>query len=254
VVLRAVGVADAYGRGEEPVMDYVFFDFDDTIYDQSGPFARAYEAVLGDRVKVDPTELFVASRRHSDELFHASERGEVTMDDMYVYRIQAAFKDLGHDVDAASCLTMQHTYAHLQETDIEVAPEMRELLDWCRTRARVGIISNGPAEHQLKKLETIGIYEWMDRSDVFISSIEGVAKPDPALYELACARTHTTPGRCVYVGDAYYPDVVGAVACGMPVVWFNHRHRAQPAGPAPDAEVYTVAEIPAAVEAVARDA
>jgi putative hydrolase of the HAD superfamily len=235
-------------------MDYVFFDFDDTIYDQSGPFARAYEQVLADRVTVDATELFVASRRHSDEVFHASERGEVSMDDMYVFRIQAAFADLGHEVDAASCLEMQRVYAHLQETDIEVAPEVRALLDWCRVRARVGIISNGPAAHQLKKLEVIGIYEWVDRADVFISSIEGVAKPDPGLYELACARTNTAPGRCVYVGDAYYPDVLGAHAAGMPVVWFNHRRRARPEGPVPDAEVWDVSEIAGAIEAVARDA
>ena len=235
-------------------MDYVFFDFDDTIYDQSVPFARAYEQVLADRVTVDATELFVASRRHSDEMFHASERGEVSMDDMHVYRIQAAFADLGHEVDAASCLAMQRAYAHLQETDIEATPAMRALLDWCRARARVGIISNGPAEHQLRKLEVIGIYEWVDRSDVFISSIEGVAKPAPGLFEIACARTHTRPSRCVYVGDAYYPDVLGAHAAGMPVVWFNHRRRQRPSGPAPDAEVWSVPEIAGAIEDVERDA
>jgi putative hydrolase of the HAD superfamily len=173
---------------------------------------------------------------------------------MYIYRIQAAFSDLGHDVDAASCLEMQRVYARLQETDIAISSEVRSLLDWCRARARVGIISNGPAEHQLKKLDVIGIYEWVDRADVFVSSIEGVAKPDPRLFEIACERTGTTPQRCVYVGDAYDPDVTGAHAAGMPVVWFNHRRRARPTGPVPDAEVHGVSEIPSAVEAVARDA
>ena len=87
-------------------MDYVFFDFDDTIYDQAGPFARAYADVFADTVTVDPIELFVASRRHADEVFHASERGEISMDDMYIYRIQQAFADLGKTVDAERCLKM----------------------------------------------------------------------------------------------------------------------------------------------------
>ncbi|MGI6229860.1 MAG: HAD family hydrolase [Tractidigestivibacter sp.] len=219
-------------------MDYVFFDLDDTLYDQAQPFAFAYRKVFGTRFDtagpgaspLDVEALFSASRRHSEAVFLASERGEMSMEDMYVYRIQKAFEDFGISVSADECLRMQAIYAASQESAIEVSPTMARVLDWCRENSHPGIISNGPAEHQLKKIEALRLDRWVSPEETFISSIVGVAKPDPAIFYLACERCGTSPKRCLYVGDSFKPDVGGAAAAGMPVVWFNRRHRDEPDG------------------------
>lgn len=47
------------------------------------------------------------------------------------------------------------------------------------------------------------------------SGAVGVAKPDPAIFELALATVGTTPDRAIHVGDAYQYDVLGARAAGV---------------------------------------
>lgn len=224
-------------------MDYVFFDFDDTLYDQAQPFAKAYYEVLDGRFGLDPIELFKASRRHSEAVFEASERGEMPMEEMYVYRIQQAFKDLGAHVGAEDCLSMQYAYSHNQEHGISLTPTMERVLDCVCAHARAGVISNGPAEHQLAKLRRVRIERWIADDAVFISSMLGVAKPSPKIFVLACERLGTTPERCAYVGDSFGPDVVGAASAHMPVVWFNRRHREAPDVPVPTWTVHTEQEL-----------
>lgn len=224
-------------------MDVVFFDLDDTLYDQADPFARGYREVFGDAFDLDPVALFVASRRHSEAVFEASERGEMSMEDMYVYRIQRAFADFGVSVEAADCLRMQEIYAYNQEHNIAFSPTICRVLDWCCEHARPGIISNGPAEHQLRKMELLGVRRWMPSEAVTVSSLVGVAKPDPAIFRLGCERLGTVPQRCVYVGDSFGPDIVGACSAHMPVVWLNRRGHAVPESPVPNWIVHTEEEL-----------
>jgi putative hydrolase of the HAD superfamily len=44
---------------------------------------------------------------------------------------------------------------------------------------------------------------------------EGVVKPDPHLYHLACERLGVQPARCLYVGDGGSRELTGALAVGM---------------------------------------
>lgn len=47
------------------------------------------------------------------------------------------------------------------------------------------------------------------------SSVEGVEKPDPRLFELALQRSHARPAETVHVGDLYHVDVEGAERAGL---------------------------------------
>ena len=252
-------------------MDCVLFDLDDTLYDQVRPFELGYREAFGDRFDAlaaggpagagaaggppDVVTLFNASRRHSDEAFEAATRGEISMEEMYVWRLQRTFADFGVDVTADECLRMQSAYAAAQRDAICVSPRMAEVLDWCAARrplgggqlpgsgrlpgpgrlpgARhpMGIITNGPAAHQMEKVEALGLYRWFAPESIVVSGAVGVAKPDPEIFRIACERLGTSTESCVYVGDSFASDVVGATSAGMPVVWFNHRRREAPAGP-----------------------
>lgn len=224
-------------------MDCVFFDLDDTLYDQVQPFALAYRQVVGERFTLDVEALFRASRKHSDAVFAASERGDIPMDEMHIYRLQMAFRDLGEEVDAKTCLELQRAYAFNQEHTINLFEGMAEILDWCKDHASVGIVTNGPGPHQLAKANALGMQRWAAPEAMLVSSLVGLAKPDPAIYRLACERLGTSPERCLFVGDAFAIDVPGAVGAGMPVVWFNHRQRRAPSNPTPDWEVLSVSEL-----------
>ena len=50
---------------------------------------------------------------------------------------------------------------------------------------------------------------------VIDSAVEGVEKPDPAIFRLALERTGVAPEDALYAGDIYSIDVVGARAAGL---------------------------------------
>ncbi len=91
----------------------------------------------------------------------------------------------------------------------DALPTLRELSD---RGYRMGLISN--------------FEEWLDEMLIelqvghllepkVISGLEGVEKPDPAIYELALARAGTTPARSVHVGDSPGLDIEPSSKVGM---------------------------------------
>ena len=50
------------------------------------------------------------------------------------------------------------------------------------------------------------------------SCVEGLLKPDPAIYRRACARLRVDPRACVYVGDGGDHELTGAASVGMRAV------------------------------------
>ena len=53
------------------------------------------------------------------------------------------------------------------------------------------------------------------------STVVGIWKPDPRIFEIALVATASAPGRSMYVGDTVTLDVAGARAAGMHPVHFD---------------------------------
>lgn len=213
-------------------MEAVFFDIDDTLYDQGLPFAHAVRAVLG-TLPASTGDLYKASRLHSGEVFDAYARGSHPTDAIYVRRMKGTLAEFGIALTDGQAREMQRVYASRSAEAMELAPAMAGSLDWCagHARAGVGVITNGSPRMQRAKLAELGCYRWIRPEDVFISEELGMAKPDPALFWHACDVMGVRPEGSLFVGDAYAVDVVGARNAGMPMVWFNHRDNPVPDGP-----------------------
>lgn len=218
-------------------MDAVFFDIDDTLYDQARPFAYAVRRVMGHRVvPATNDQLYTASRTHSCEVFAALGAGRKPSVETYVRRMKATLADFGVTISDAEAREMQLIYAADSWRAMRLFPGLPEVLRLCRERSRVGVISNGRERSQLAKLDVLGIARYARPASCVISEAVGVSKPDPAIFRIACERLDAQPENCLYVGDAYAIDVVGALAANMAVAWFNHRRRERPDGPEPTYE------------------
>jgi putative hydrolase of the HAD superfamily len=87
---------------------------------------------------------------------------------------------------------------------------------------KLGVISN--FEEWLERLlERLGVRPSFDVR--IISGVEGLEKPDPAIFELAMSRGGVEPDRSVYVGDNPVFDVEPALALGMFPVLIDRRDR-----------------------------
>ena len=95
----------------------------------------------------------------------------------------------------------------------DVEPTLERL---SRAGARLGVVSNWDSRLPTL-LERMGLGRRFDT--LAVSSLEGIEKPHPALFERALTRLRATPDRTAHVGDIPELDGAGARAAGVyPVI------------------------------------
>ena len=203
-------------------MKAIVFDVDDTLYDLSMPFKEACAEVFPEDTELDLEGAFLASRRYSDSVYARSLSGEMSMEEMYIYRFENAFHDYGKNIDAQKALEFQAVYEQKQQ-EIQMTEAMKRLLRNLKEKVLLGIITNGPAQHQWDKVNALGVKEWIPKEHVFISGELGVAKPDRGIFDQAAKRLGVQPEDTCYVGDSFDNDIAGAKRAGWKAVWYNHR-------------------------------
>jgi putative hydrolase of the HAD superfamily len=77
----------------------------------------------------------------------------------------------------------------------------------------LGIISNGPREQQVGKLQRAGLLQYF--SVMVYSQDVAVAKPEPGIFLEACRQAGRSPEECTYIGDNAASDIVPSRALGM---------------------------------------
>ena len=204
-------------------MKAILFDVDDTLYDQVVPFTLAYKKIFQNRFMVAIEELYKSSRKYSDEVFLATQKGEMSMEEMYIYRLEKAFAQFGIKITKEEALAMQEEYARNQKK-LKLEEEMEQALILCKKQeVKVGIITNGPEAHQWNKIKSLGIEKYIPRDYIFVSGEIKVAKPDIAIFEYAEKKMGFRKEEGYYIGDSYDNDIVGAKNAGWKSIWINRR-------------------------------
>lgn len=113
--------------------------------------------------------------------------------------------------------------AHLSETAWQPYPDTIAALELVRHHPsregrpapQIAVISDfGSALADV--MEATGLTPYLDL--LLISAVEGLAKPAPAFFRLACARAGVEPTDAVMIGDSYRADVVGARSAGLDAI------------------------------------
>ncbi|GEQ48363.1 HAD family hydrolase [Tetragenococcus koreensis] len=208
-------------------MSAVIFDLDDTLYDQLEPFKRAVQKdLLFPEAQIE--DLYLFSRRFSDEVFHLTHTGKMKVEDMHIYRMQNACAQFGMNLTLEQALRFQEDYAYFQG-QIELFEDAKETLSYCQQyNIPVGLITNGPTDHQWAKVQQLGLVNWIAEENIFISSAIGFSKPDIKLFEYAEQAMGLDKRDTYYIGDSYENDINGAKNAGWKAIWRNHRGRKKP--------------------------
>ena len=214
----------AFPWKKEEKVKAILFDVDDTLYDQVELFGKACRELFGNRFSIDIRRLFEARTRRSDEVFELSQTGRISMEEMYIYRIQKAFEDFGEYVTEQEALRFQEIYEKKQR-QLCVTDTMKGVLDYCVSRkVPLGVITNGPSAHQWKKIDALGLTEWMPREHIIVSGDCQVMKPSREIFDHARTKLGLTDrDECWFVGDSYSNDVIGAKNAGWKAVWLKKR-------------------------------
>jgi len=100
----------------------------------------------------------------------------------------------------------------------------------------LGAITNGNAD-----VDYIGVGHLFDFS--IKAEDAGVAKPDPAIFQIAIDKANVAAEKILHVGDDPISDIQGAQAIGMKTVWVNYAQHEWRQTHQPDATVYHVADL-----------
>jgi len=201
-------------------LNAVLFDIDDTLFDRHG----AQRGIL--RLIMDELpDLFAGvGWAEAEEAFYESDR--VALQEYKGGDPAGPFRDrrsrlflrmLGVGESFADRITEMYV-GRYPMIDAPVDGARRVVRDLAE-RFQVGVVSNGLGDVQYRKLDTLGLREVSEC--IVLSEEFGSGKPEPAIYLHAAALLGRRPEECLYVGDLFEFDVVGAHAAGMHACWLN---------------------------------
>lgn len=206
-------------------MDTIIFDVDDTLYDQLQPFKNAFTSNFEHLTDVPVEKLYISSRKHSDSLFDKSEAGTVSLLELHTYRIMEACKEYNIEINENKAIKFQRTYEEEQKK-ITLFPEIEILFELLNKKGKqLGILTNGPHQHQLRKINQLGLTRWIPEENIFISGAIGCAKPTPLAFKTVEKKLLLNKNHTVYIGDSFDNDVLGAKKAGWNSIWMNHRKK-----------------------------
>jgi HAD superfamily hydrolase (TIGR01549 family) len=203
------------------------FDLDDTLVDRRAAFlVWAKEFIvkhnLGDQ---SLRWLLAADERHAGP----KERLFTTVRERYDLNIPA------QQLWAQYRLRMPELVS-CRPADLGALRQLREA-DW-----RIGIVTNGTTDSQLRKITGTGLQALLD--GWCISDEVGIRKPDAAIFRLAAHRCGTALEYGGWmVGDDLACDIAGGRTAGLRTIWLRLTSDAPPkAGPVPDFHAGSITE------------
>lgn len=200
----------------------VIFDLDDTLFDhhhslQAGLVAiqKIYKSLQQSRLEhLENTYTELLESLHSQVL-----QGLLTHEQARIQRIQRFFLKYGQHLSLAETYSAATIYREAYHIARQPVPGAVALLQYLRTSAGIGVVTNNTSVEQREKLDACGLSRWIDV--LVISEEAGVAKPDPAIFEMALAKLNAGPHQTVMVGDSWKIDILGARQAGIIPVWLN---------------------------------
>ena len=202
----------------------VIFDVDETLYNMTQPFERAFKEIWQDKYDIDMYELYTASRIHSDRVFDQVMAGTMTVDGAGVYRMQHAMRDFGFEITEEEALEFQHVYRKHQQ-HLDISKTMERILNLLKERGvSLALLPNGEPNHQMEKIRGMGLERWFSDDRIFVSDAVGYFKPDVRTFRAVEDALHLNREETWYIGDSIENDIEGAGAAGWHAILLNRHH------------------------------
>ena len=210
---------------KEEIRQAIIFDVDDTLYNLMDSFEKTHKELFDELKNVSCEQLFEASRKYNKIAFDLWNQGKLTKKEEFDYRIFHSYAQYGKTLTVEELNAFQHKYRFYQN-NIQMTSGMDSILTMLSNSGAVlGILTNGNAKDQQKKIDALRVNKWIPQENVFISENLPMPKPDVAAFEYVENTLRLEKENIWYVGDTYNIDIVGADNSGWHTIWFNHRHR-----------------------------
>lgn len=203
-------------------IEMVFFDAGETLLRPHPSFAELFAVTCKDYgVEIEPDEVRRIRSELAPHLLELAEESGVDKPSLfpdrsyefwgYVYRRFLAEHGI---VDEGLVRRLFDVFSDMNSYKL-YDDSLSTLIELQDRGHRLGLISNfeGWLEKLLIELEVGHLFD-----TTVISAVEGIEKPDPAIYELALERAGIDPSMAAHVGDSPANDAAPAASVGMTAI------------------------------------
>lgn len=150
--------------------------------------------------------------------WQALERGEMEKEEILVGRFRDFFENEGLNTKIAADFNEAYQLA-LGDT-IVVCDDALDIIKKQKETYELGIITNGTAVAQRKKLKKSGLDTLIDH--VFISEIVGYEKPNVKFFDRVISEMNIEDlSQVLIIGDSLTSDIQGGINTGIDTCWYN---------------------------------
>ncbi len=207
----------------------IFFDIDNTLIDHNLSERKAILA-LGTALGIteQPDDLAQRWQVISKQFYAQYLNKELSFEEQRTARVKEFFNGVAFRTTE---LSKKYNFTRLSDDDAkeifslylekyeehwslyeDVLPGLEKV-----RHLRLGIITNGETEQQLKKLSSVGLSEFFEI--VITSHDAGYSKPDLRLFQYAADKAKIAIHKCLYIGDDFDSDSKAALNAGMKACW-----------------------------------
>ena len=205
----------------------ITFDAAGTLFRLAESVGRTY-ARFGRRFGIETEEAalesgFRAAWKSAPLMHAATDRAPANVREIRWWKslVDHSFRHAGAN-RALTGEEFQELFAHYAAAEAWVLyPETLEVLDQLWTRIPLAVLSNFDARFR-PIAAGLGIDHYFD--PVVLSGEVGFAKPDRAIFEIACTRLELAPEQVLHVGDDAAADWNGARRAGLRVFELDRSH------------------------------
>jgi len=214
----------------------VIFDLDDTLYPVRR-FRRSGWAAVAEHLERTRGLDRVRSLRVLTGVIDGARRGQELQVLLDAWRLPSVLLS-----ELLGVFRAHHPHLPLPDVSKHVLASLRP--DW-----KLGVLTNGVAAVQARKVRALGIEPLVDAVVYAVQHGGGLGKPEAAPFQAILARLGADPSQTVFVGDDEWCDIGGARRMGMRTVrltaWTGLSGESRA-----DAVIPSLAELPSLVDSL----
>ena len=201
------------------------FDLDDTLYSKKKVFLDTLKEIYPNH-SFDESSYKVYQKK-SDEAFELFSKGKISLEENHFSRVQNTLTALGLPSSSQETMTFKKKYQFMMD-HIQLDKEWFSFFDYLSPKANLVLLTNGPTDHQLKKIHSLNLYKWFTSERIFISESIGVKKPEhEAFINVEKLFPNTSPSKFWMIGDDLHNDILGAKRRNWNTVYFKYEKNLQ---------------------------
>ena len=202
------------------------FDLDDTLYSKKKVFLDTLKEIYPNH-SFDESSYKIYQKK-SDEAFELFSKGSISLEENHFSRVQNTLTALELPSSSQETMTFKKQYQFMMD-HIQLDKDWFSFFDYLSPRASLVLLTNGPTDHQLKKIRSLNLYKWFTSKNIFISEDTGVKKPESeAFINVERLFPNISPSKFWMIGDDLKNDIFGAKQRNWNTIYFKYEETLQP--------------------------